>query len=70
MHIIGISHLPKKTKGITKADKEVHKSNDILKRDFVAGRPNKKAVTDITEFKLFSISELKNIKKMLKHSNI
>ena len=52
MKEIGISHRPKrKPNGITKADKEARKSDDLLKRDFQADRPLEKAVTDITEIK-------------------
>ena len=35
--------------GITKADHEARKSDDLLKRDFTAAAPLKKCVTDITE---------------------
>lgn len=46
----GLIHRPKRNpNGITKADKEAQKSDDLLKRDFSAEEPNKKAVTDITE---------------------
>lgn len=51
MEKIGISHRPGKPKGLTRADKEVQKSDDLLKRDFIADEPNKKCVTDITELK-------------------
>lgn len=51
MQKIGISHRLRKTKGLTKADKEAQKSDDLLKRDFSADQPNKKCVTDITELK-------------------
>ena len=34
--------------GITKADKEARKSDDLLKRDFIADKPFTKCVTDIT----------------------
>lgn len=40
-----------KPHGITKADREARKSDDLLKRDFKAEEPLKKAVTDITEIK-------------------
>lgn len=47
---IGLIHHPKrKPNGITKADKEARKSDDLLKRDFHADKPLQKAVTDITE---------------------
>lgn len=51
MQKIGISHHPVKPKGLTKADKEAQKSDDLLHRDFKADEPNKKCVTDITELK-------------------
>ena len=51
MEKIGISHRPGKPKGLTRADKEAQKSDDLLKRDFIADEPNKKCVTDITELK-------------------
>lgn len=52
MKEIGISHTPKrKPHGITKADKEAQKSDDLLKRDFTAEAPLEKCVTDITEIK-------------------
>lgn len=45
-------HRPKrKPNGITKADKEARKSDDLLKRDFSSDEPFKKCVTDITEIK-------------------
>lgn len=37
--------------GITKADREARKSDDLLKRDFTYAEPLKKCVTDITEIK-------------------
>ena len=37
--------------GITKADHEARKSDDLLKRDFTADAPLQKCVTDITEIK-------------------
>ena len=49
---IGLIHKPRrKPNGITKADREAHKSDDLLKRDFSADKPLKKAVTDISELK-------------------
>jgi len=52
MEEMGISHHPKrKPNGITKADREARKSDDLLKRDFSADEPLKKCVTDITELK-------------------
>lgn len=54
MEKIGLSHRPKrKPNGITKADKEARKSDDLLKRDFNADKPFEKCVTDITEIKAF-----------------
>ena len=52
MKQINLIHRPKrKPNGITKADREARKSNDLLKRDFTADAPLKKCVTDITEIK-------------------
>lgn len=52
MEVIGLVHRPKrKPNGITKADRNARKSDDLLKRDFYAERPLEKAVTDITEIK-------------------
>ena len=45
-------HKPKrKLNGITVADKEARKSDDLLKREFKADKPCEKCVTDITELK-------------------
>ena len=50
MQKIGLSHRPKrKPNGITKADKNARKSDDLLKRDFRSDKPLEKCVTDITE---------------------
>ncbi len=52
MEKIGLSHRPKrKPNGITKADHEARKSDDLLKGDFRSAQPLKKCVTDITEIK-------------------
>lgn len=52
MKKIGLSHRAKrKPNGITKADREARKSDDLLKRDFSSQEPLKKCVTDITEIK-------------------
>lgn len=51
MQKIGISHRLRKPKGLTKAEKEAQKSDDLLKRNFRSDEPNKKCVTDITELK-------------------
>lgn len=52
MDQIGLSHHPKrKPNGITKADREAMKSDDLLKRDFHSDAPLEKCVTDITEIK-------------------
>ncbi len=52
MEEIGISHRPRRRpNGITKADREARKSDDLLKRDFKSDEPLKKCVTDITEIK-------------------
>lgn len=52
MEQIGLIHKPhRKPNGITKADKEARKSDNLIKRDFQADAPLKKCVTDITEIK-------------------
>ena len=52
MEEIGISHRPKrKPNGITKADREARKSDDLLKRNFKSDKPLEKCVTDMTEVK-------------------
>ena len=52
MEEIGLNHRPKKKpNGITKADREARKSDDLLKRNFKSDEPLKKCVTDITEIK-------------------
>ena len=52
MEEIGLSHRPKhRPNGITKADREARKSEDMLKRDFTSEEPLKKCITDITEIK-------------------
>ena len=50
MDRIGLSHRPKrKPNGLTKADREAMKSDDLLKRDFYSDAPLEKCITDITE---------------------
>ena len=52
MKEIGLNHKPKrKPNGITKADREARKSDDLIKRDFRADKPLEKCVTDMTEIK-------------------
>ena len=52
MEEIGLSHRPRrKPNGITKADREARKSDNLLKRDFQSDTPLTKCVTDITEIK-------------------
>lgn len=52
MEEIGLSHRPKRNpKGITKADREARKSDDLLNRDFKTDKPLTKCITDITEIK-------------------
>ena len=52
MEKIGINHPPKHNpNGITQADREARKSDDLLNRDFTSEEPLKKCVTDITEIK-------------------
>ena len=49
---IGLNHKPKrKPNGITKADREAVKSDDLIKRDFAAEKPLEKCMTDMTEIK-------------------
>ena len=50
---IGLNHKPKrKPNGITKADREASKSDDLIKRDFAAEKPLEKCITDMTEIKV------------------
>ena len=52
MQEMGIIRKPKhKPNGITKADREARKSDDLLRRDFISDKPLVKAITDITEVK-------------------
>ncbi len=52
MEELGLNHKPKrKPNGITKADKEARKSDDLIKRDFSAQKPLEKCITDMTEIK-------------------
>lgn len=52
MEILNLSHRPKRNpNGITKADKEARKSDDLVKRNFKAVKPLSKCVTDISEIK-------------------
>lgn len=52
MREIGISHSKKrKPNGLTKADRNAHKSENLIQRNFSAQKPAQKCVTDITEFK-------------------
>ena len=52
MEEIGLNHKPKrKPNGITKADRDARKSDDLIKRDFYADKPLEKCVTDMTEIK-------------------
>lgn len=46
----GLLHKVNKPKGLTKADKQAQKSDNLLKQDFTSDMPNQKIVTDITEF--------------------
>ena len=50
MEETGLGHRPnRKPNGITKADRNARKSEDLLKRNFTAGNPLEKCITDITE---------------------
>jgi len=42
----GLLQKANKPKGLTKADKEAQKSDNLLNRDFTSDAPNKKIVTD------------------------
>ncbi len=47
---ISLSHRPeRKPNGLTKADRDAMKSDDLLKRDFHSDAPLEKCITDITE---------------------
>ena len=55
MDQIGLSHRPKrKPNGLTKADREAMKSDDLLKRDFHSDVPLEKCITDITEIPAYN----------------
>ncbi len=45
----GLLQKANRPKGLTEADKEAQKADDLVKRDFTAEKPYEKAVTDITE---------------------
>ncbi len=50
MEETGLAHRPKrKPNGITNAERNARKSEDLLKRDFTSKKPLEKCVTDITE---------------------
>ena len=52
MKEMGFIHRPnRKPNGITKSDKNVRKSDDLIKRDFSAEKPLEKCITDMTEIK-------------------
>lgn len=51
MQRTGLVHKRRRSAGITKADRNAEKSDDLLKRDFSADKPFDKCVTDITEVK-------------------
>jgi len=46
----GMLQRPNHPKGLTKADKQAQKSENLLQQDFASEKPNQKTVTDITEF--------------------
>lgn len=53
MKEIGLIHRSKrKPHGITKSNKEARKSDDLIKRNFMAEKPFEKCITDITEIKV------------------
>jgi transposase InsO family protein len=45
----GLMQKANSPKGLTRADKDAQKSDNLLNRDFTAEAPNEKTVTDITE---------------------
>ena len=50
MKEISFNHKPKrKPNGITEADKEAPKSEDLIKRGFTTAKPLEKCMTDMTE---------------------
>ena len=52
MEEIGLNHKPKrKPNGITKADKEARKPDDLIRRDFTAQKKKEKCVTDMAGIK-------------------
>ena len=52
MEQIGLIHRPRRRpNGITRADRETRKLDDLLGRDFHADKPLGKCVTNITEIK-------------------
>jgi transposase InsO family protein len=46
----GLLQATNKPKGLTRADKDAQKSDNLINRDFTSEAPNKKTVTDIVEF--------------------
>jgi transposase InsO family protein len=46
----GLLHERNRPKGLTRADREAQKSDNLLKQDFTASAPGQKLVTDITEW--------------------
>jgi len=51
MRLNGLLQKRNGPKGLTKADKWAHKSDNLMNRDFIADAPNRKIVTDITEYR-------------------
>ena len=63
MEEIGISHHPRrKPNGITKADWETRKSEDLLKRDFKSEEPLAKCVMSCRKLKFLSPAQKRQIK--------
>jgi len=46
----GLLQKANKPKGLTKSDKKAQKNDNLLKQNFTCDEPNKKLVTDITEY--------------------
>ncbi len=63
----GLVHKPKrKPNGITKADKEARKSDDLLKRDFISDKPIHHCLHSLMSVMLFAwlINTLFTLKSM------
>ena len=50
MSEMGLTHIKRVPRGITKATTEIQEEENLIKRDFTADKPLEKVVSDITEF--------------------